>query len=132
MVLIVRAAWPVVVLIVRRSAATAATVAEDIASGGSVGQPTLLSIKPAMPQASGEWTASTAGGCPKTPAWATNPQFKLTPAVDSATYALELRQAPRAAPLAIGLWVMKADDASGSHKRSIGKTDVVRARRARQ
>ena len=85
-----------------------------------------------MPQASGEWTTSTAGGCPKTPAWATNPQFKLTPAVDSATYALELRQAPRAAPLAIGLWVMKADDASGSHKRSIGKTDVVRARAARQ
>ena len=85
-----------------------------------------------MPQASGEWTASTAGGCPKTPAWATNPQFKLTPAVDSATYALELRQAPRAAPLAIGLWVMKADGASGSHKRSIGKTDVVRARAARQ
>ena len=39
-----------------------------------------------------EWTTETAGGCPKHPSWATNPQFQIFPTVEGASYTLPLQQ----------------------------------------
>ena len=55
----------------------------------------------------GEWTATTAGGCPKHASWVRNPQYSLLPTVPNATYTLELKQhQPERDRHPIGLWIM--------------------------
>ena len=57
----------------------------------------------------GEWTSTTAGGCPKHASWVRNPQYQLQPTVPDASYTLELTQLePESSRHPIGLWVMVA------------------------
>ena len=57
----------------------------------------------------GEWTSTTAGGCPKHASWVHNPQYQLQPTVPDASYTLELTQLePESSRHPIGLWVMVA------------------------
>ena len=77
-----------------------------------------------MASQQGEWTTETAGGCPKHPSWATNPQFQIFPAVEGASYTLLLQQHVPAPYHAIGFWLMQADN-STDRKVTLSKSHMV-------
>jgi len=77
-----------------------------------------------MASQQGEWTTETAGGCPKHPSWATNPQFQIFPAVEGTSYTLLLQQHVPAPHHAIGFWLMLADN-STDRKVTLSKSHMV-------
>ena len=82
------------------------------------------STPPPMASQQGEWTTETAGGCPKHPSWATNPQFQIFPTVEGASYTLQLQQHVPAPHHAIGFWLMQADN-STDRKVTLSKSHMV-------
>ena len=72
----------------------------------------------------GEWTTTTAGGCPKHPSWTVNPQFQIVPTVEGASYTLLLQQHVPAPYHAIGFWLMQADNGT-DRKVTLSKSQMV-------
>ena len=67
-----------------------------------------------MPSFEGAWIAPQySGGVPPAETWAANPPYAVFPAVEGATYTIELVRHVQTAAHRVGLWVMKGDSVDG-------------------
>ena len=136
-----RAAWLVMVLIERRIAVVAAVAVRSERMAGRrllvIGERhratlsclSFSSVECRRPAASGRRPRRAAARRRRRGRPTRNSSSRRRSTALDALAIMKQQRALQAHHSEIGLWVMKTDDASGSHKRSIGKTASVRARR---